>query len=49
MWSPFSNFKSNKFFLIIIIAIIVTAIVIPIIFKKVRKTSTENKILKEDL
>jgi len=40
---------SENSLLIIIIAIIVTAIVIPIIFKKVRKTSTENKILKEDL
>jgi len=28
---------------------LMSAIVIPIIFKKIRKTSTENKILKEDL
>jgi len=35
--------------LIIITAIIAAAIVIPIIFKKIRKTSAENKILKEDL
>jgi len=40
---------SENRLLIIITAIIAAAIVIPIIFKKIRKTSTENKILKEDL
>ena len=40
---------SENSLLIIIGAIIAAAIVIPIIFKKIRKTSTENKILKEDL
>jgi len=35
--------------LIVIGAIIVTVIVIPIIIKRIRKTSAENKILKEDL
>jgi len=40
---------SENNLLIIITAIIAAAIVIPIIFKKIRKTSTENKILKEDL
>ena len=40
---------SENSLLIIITAIIAAAIVIPIIFKKIRKTSTENKILKEDL
>jgi hypothetical protein len=40
---------SENNLLIIITAIIAAAIVIPIIFKKIRKTSTENKILKEGL
>ena len=40
---------SENNLLIIISAIIVAAIVITIIVKRVRKTSTENKILKEDL
>ena len=40
---------SENNLLILITAVIVAAIVIPIIFKKIRKTSTENKILKEDL
>ena len=40
---------SENNLLIIISAIIVAAIVFPIIFKKIRKTSAENKILKEDL
>jgi len=40
---------SENSLLIIITAVIAAAIVIPIIFKKIRKTSTENKILKEDL
>jgi len=40
---------SENSLLIIIGAVIAAAIVIPIIFKKIRKTSTENKILKEDL
>jgi hypothetical protein len=40
---------SENSLLIIITAIIAAAIMIPIIFKKIRKTSTENKILKEDL
>ena len=40
---------SENSLLIIITAIIAAAIVIPIIFKRIRKTSTENKILKEDL
>ena len=35
--------------LIVIGAIIVAAIVIPIIIKRIRKTPTENKILKEDI
>ncbi len=35
--------------LIIVGAVIVAAIVITIIVKRFRKTSTENKILKEDL
>ena len=43
-----ASFLKNSL-LIIIIVIIAAAIVIPIIFKKIRKTSTENKILKEDL
>jgi len=34
---------------IIITAIIAAAIVIPIIFKRIRNTSSEYKILKEDL
>ena len=40
---------SENNLLIIISAIIVAAIVITIIVKRIRKTSTENKILKEDL
>jgi hypothetical protein len=40
---------SENSLLIIISAIIAAAIVIPIIFKRIRKTSVENKILKEDL
>jgi len=40
---------SENSLLIIVSAIIAVAIVIPIIFKRIRKTSTENKILKEDL
>ena len=40
---------SGNNLLIIISAIIVVAIVIPIIVKRIRKTSKENKILKEDL
>ena len=35
--------------LILVATIIAAAIVIPIIIKRIRKTSTENKILKEDL
>jgi len=41
--------SSQNDVLIVIGAIIVAAIVIPIIIKRIRKTSTENKILKEDL
>ena len=41
--------SSENDVLIVIGAIIVAAIVIPIIIKRIRKTSTENKILKEDL
>jgi len=41
--------SSENDVLIVIGAIIVVAIVIPIIIKRIRKTSTENKILKEDL
>ena len=41
--------SSENDVLIVIGAIIVAAVVIPIIIKRVRKTSTENKILKEDL
>jgi len=41
--------ESENSLLIINTAIIAAAIVIPIIFKKIRKASTENKILKEDL
>jgi len=41
--------SSENSVLIMIGAIIVAAIVIPIIIKRIRKTSTENKILKEDL
>ena len=40
---------SENNLLIIISVIIVAAIVITIIVKRIRKTSTENKILKEDL
>ena len=40
---------SENSLLIIISAIVVAAIVIPVIIKRIRKTSTENKILKEDL
>jgi len=40
---------SENSLLTIIGAIIAAAIVIPIIFKRIRKTSAENKILKEDL
>ena len=40
---------SENNLLIIISAIIVAAIVITVIVKRIRKTSTENKILKEDL
>jgi len=40
---------SENSLLIIISAIIVAAIVISIIVKRIRKTSAENKILKEDL
>ena len=41
--------SSENSVLIMIGAVIVAAIVIPIIIKRIRKTSTENKILKEDL
>ena len=41
--------SSENSLLIIISTIIVGAIVISIIFKRIRKTSTENKIFKEDL
>ncbi len=41
--------SSENDILIVIGAIIIAAIVIPIIIKRIRKTSTENKILKEDL
>jgi len=40
---------SENNFLIIISAIIVATIVISVVVKRIRKTSTENKILKEDL
>jgi len=40
---------SENILLIIVSAVIVAAIVITIIVKRIRKTSTENKILKEDL
>ena len=40
---------SENNLLIIISVIIIAAIVISIIVKRIRKTSTENKILKEDL
>jgi hypothetical protein len=40
---------SENILLIIVSAVIVAAIVITIIVKRFRKTSTENKILKEDL
>ena len=40
---------SDNNLLIIISIIIVAAITISVIVKKIRKTSTENKILKEDL
>ena len=40
---------SENNLLIIISVIIVAAIVITVIVKRIRKTSTENKILKEDL
>ena len=41
--------SSGNDVLIVIGVIIAAAIVIPIIIKRIRKTSTENKILKEDL
>ena len=41
--------SSQNGVLIVIGTIIAAAIVIPIIIKRIRKTSTENKILKEDL
>ena len=41
--------SSENSLLIIVSAIIVAAIMIPIIIKRIRKTSEENKILKEDL
>ena len=40
---------SENILLIIVSAIIVAAIVITVIVKRIRKTSTKNKILKEDL
>ena len=40
---------SENILLIVVSTIIVAAIMIPIIIKRIRKTSTENKILKEDL
>ena len=40
---------SENILLIVVSIIIVAAIMIPIIIKRIRKTSTENKILKEDL
>jgi len=40
---------SDSSLLIIVSAIIAAAIVVPIIIKRIRKTSEENKILKEDL
>jgi len=40
---------SENNLLIIVSVIIVAAIVITFIIKRIRKTSTENKILKEDL
>ena len=40
---------SENNLLIVISAIILAAIVISVIVKKIRKTSRENKILKEDL
>ena len=40
---------SENSLLILVSAIIAAAIIIPIIIKRVRKTSVENKILKEDL
>ena len=40
---------SENSLLIVVSIIIVAAIMIPIIIKRIRKTSTENKILKEDL
>jgi len=40
---------SENSLLIVVSTIIVAAIMIPIIIKRIRKTSTENKILKEDL
>ena len=41
--------SSENSLLIVVSTIIVAAIMIPIIIKRIRKTSTENKILKEDL
>ena len=41
--------SSENSLLILVIAVIGAAIMIPIIIKRIRKTSTENKILKEDL
>ena len=40
---------SENSLLIVVSTIIVAAIMLPIIIKRIRKTSTENKILKEDL
>ena len=41
--------SSENILLIVVSAIIIAAIMILIIIKRIRKTSTENKILKEDL
>ena len=41
--------SSENSLLIVVSTIIVAAIMIPIIIKRIRKTSAENKILKEDL
>ena len=41
--------SSENSMLIVVSAIIAAAIMIPIVIKRVRKTSEKNKILKEDL
>ena len=41
--------SSGNSLLILVGAVIAAAIIIPLVIKRVRKTSDENKILKEDL